>query len=79
MCEEEGSGNSRAVWLDEVRHPIFTKVPPPTDEDWTLETAEAVGMLKKKKGELERPGTGFFGQLLVEACACATRGCGSVI
>ena len=45
-----GSGNSQAVWLDEVRHAIVTKVPPPTDEDWTLlETAEAVGVLKRKK------------------------------
>ena len=26
-----------------------SKVPPPTDEDWTLETAEAVGVLKRKK------------------------------
>ena len=24
-------------------------VPPPTDEDWTLETAEAVGVLNRKK------------------------------
>ena len=49
LWEEEGSGNSQVVWLDEVRHAIFTNVPPPTDEDWTLETAEAVGMLKRKK------------------------------
>ena len=28
---------------------IFSKVPPPTDEDWTLETAEAAGVLKRKK------------------------------
>ena len=49
LWEGQGSGNSQAVWLDEVRHAIFTKVPLPTDEDWTLETAEAVGMLKRKK------------------------------
>ena len=49
LWEGEGSGNSQAVWLDEVRHAIVTKVPPPTDEDWTLETAEAVGALKRKK------------------------------
>ena len=49
LWEGEGSGNSQAVWVDEVRHAIFTKVPPPTDEDWTLETAEAVGVLKRRK------------------------------
>ena len=49
LWEAEGSGNSQAVWLEEVRHAIFTKVPPPTDEDWTLETTEAVGVLKRKK------------------------------
>ena len=49
LWEGEGTGNSHAVWLDEVRHAIFSKVPPPTDEDWTLETAEAVGVLKRKK------------------------------
>ena len=28
---------------------IFSKVPPPTDEAWTLETTEAVSVLKRKK------------------------------
>ena len=49
LWEGKGTGNSQAVWLDEVRHAIFSKVPLPTDEDWTLETAKAVGVLKRKK------------------------------
>ena len=48
LWEAWGTGNGQAVWLDEVRHAIFTKIPPPTDEDWKLETAEA-GVLTKKK------------------------------
>ena len=32
-----------------MRDAIFSKVPPPTEETWTLETAEAVGVLKRKK------------------------------
>ena len=49
LWERERTGNSQAAWLDEVRHAISSKVPPPTDEDWTLKTAEAVGVLKRKK------------------------------
>ena len=49
LWEGERTGNSQAVWLDEVRHVIFNKVSPPTEGDWTPETAEAVGVLKRKK------------------------------
>ena len=49
LWEGERTGNSQAAWLDEVRHAILNKVPPPTEEDWTLETAETVGVLKRKK------------------------------
>ena len=49
MWEGEGTGNSQAAWLDEVRHAILSKVPPPMDEAWTLETTEAVSVLKRKK------------------------------
>ena len=49
LWEGEGTGNSQAEWLNEVRDAIFSKVPPPTEEAWTLETAEAVGILKRKK------------------------------
>ena len=49
LWEGEGTGNSQAEWLNEVRDAIFSKVPPPTEEAWTLETTEAVGILKRKK------------------------------
>ena len=49
LWEGEGTGNSQATWLEEVRHEIFSKVPPSMDEAWTLETAEAVSVLKRKK------------------------------
>ena len=55
LWKGEGTGNSQAVWLDEVRHAIFSKFPPPTDEAWTLETAEAVGVLKRKNWSAPGP------------------------
>ena len=55
LWEGWGTGNNQDVWLDEVRHAIFTKVPPPTDQDWKLETAEAVGVLKRKNWSAPGP------------------------
>ena len=48
LWEAEGTGNSQADWLNEVRHVIFEKVPPPSEEAWILVTDEAMNVLKRK-------------------------------
>ena len=49
LWEGEGTGNSDAQWLVEVRSAIYSRVPPPSEEAWALETSEAARVLTRKK------------------------------
>ena len=46
---QESTGDKDAGWLQEVKAAIWRQVPPPEEEDWVLETSEAVAVIKKKK------------------------------
>ena len=48
LWEERGTGNKNAAWLQEVKIAVHEQVPPIGDE-WTLEVAEAVKVLSKKR------------------------------
>ena len=49
LWEERGTGNKNAAWLQKVKIAVHEQVPPPRGDEWTLEVAEAVKVLSKKR------------------------------
>ncbi|XP_068691351.1 uncharacterized protein [Montipora foliosa] len=46
---EGGTGNRNATWLEDVREAINKYVPPPSNENFVLESTEAVKTIMKKR------------------------------
>lgn len=42
-------GNRKAQWLEDMRSPIYSRVPPPSEKPWKLDTMEATEVLARKK------------------------------
>ena len=49
LWEKEGKGDRETSWLEEIRTAFNRKVPPPSEENFVLETSKAVKVLSKKK------------------------------
>ena len=64
--EDFGSGNESAEWLEEIQLAINWCVPPSSQESWTLEIAEAVKVISKKRN------WSVSNHLLVEECMCTS-------
>ena len=49
LWESEGTGNTSAEWLEEIRSAINETVPEPSDEDFELSTEQANSVMAKKR------------------------------
>ena len=60
VWSEGGTGNRNATWLEDVREAINKYVPPPSNENFVLESTEVVKTIMKKRN-WSAPG-GFGGR-----------------
>ena len=42
-------GNRNGQWLEDIRSAIYSRVPPPSEKTWKLDTMEATQVLTRKK------------------------------
>ena len=49
LWKSQGTGNRNAQWLEDIRSPIYSRVPPPSENTWKLDTTEATKVLARKK------------------------------
>ena len=49
LWESEGTGDTSAEWLEEIRSAINERVPEPSDEDFELSTEQANSVMAKKR------------------------------
>ena len=52
LWKSQGTGNRNAQWLEDIRSTIYSRVPPPSEKAWKLDTMEATKVLARKKGVL---------------------------
>ena len=52
LWKSQGTGNRNAQWLEDIRSAIYSRVPPPSEKAWKLDTMEATKVLERKKGVL---------------------------
>ena len=49
LWESQGTGNRKALWLEDIRSAIYSRVPHPLEKAWELDTMEATKLLARKK------------------------------
>ena len=49
LWRSQGKGNRKAQWLEDMRSAIYSRVPPPSEKPWKLDTMEATEVLARKK------------------------------
>ena len=49
LWKSKGTGKRNAQWLEDIRSAIYSRVPPPSENTWKLDTTEATKVLARKK------------------------------
>ena len=49
LWRSQGTGNRNIQWLEDIRSAIYSRVPPPVENTWKLDTMEATKVLARKK------------------------------
>ena len=49
LWKSQGIGNRNAQWLEDIRCTVYSRVPPPSENTWKLDTTEATKVLARKK------------------------------
>lgn len=73
LWKSQGMGNRKAQWLKDIRSEIYSRVPPPSEKPWKLDTMEATQVLARKKN-WSAPGTDRLTNFGVKRQKCFMRG-----
>ena len=49
LWKSQGTGNRNAQWLEDKRSAIYSRIPPPSENTWKLDTTQATKVLARKK------------------------------
>ena len=49
LWESQGTGNRNAQWLEDIRSAIYSRVLPPSEKIWKLDTMEATKVRAREK------------------------------
>ena len=49
LWKSQGIGNRNPRWLEDIRCTVYSRVPPPSENTWKLDTTEATKVLARKK------------------------------
>lgn len=73
LWKSQGMGNRKAQWLKDIRSEIYSRVPPPSEKPWKLDTMEATQVLARKKN-WSAPGPDRLTNFGVKRQKCFMRG-----
>jgi len=73
LWKSQGMGNRKAQWLKDIRPAIYSRVSPPSEKPWKLDTMEATEVLARKKN-WSAPGPDRLTNFGVKRQKCFMRG-----